>query len=211
MASSGRPRTAEQWRAHLTEYSADFLRVADADQRRELGDERVASGWLGFAGASPAALAAAEQRLGVGLPPGYRAFLQASDGWLEMSPFVWTMRTTADVGWLRDLEPEMIGAGDEDDELMARALLVSADADACFWLLDPGDVNDEGEWAAYVWASWYPGLGDRHDSFADLVAAERESFEELSARDGQAVEPDGAEEPVAEGRRLAAPGDTARQ
>ncbi len=141
------------------------------------------------------------------LPAGYRAFLEASDGWLEMGPFVWTMRTTADVGWLRDIEPELCDAGDEDDELMARALLVSADADACYWLLDPADVNDNGEWAAYVWASWYPGLGDRFDSFADLVVAERESFEALSAREGRAVEPAGAAELVDEGRRLALRGD----
>ncbi|GIE88913.1 SMI1/KNR4 family protein [Actinoplanes regularis] len=207
MALSGRPRTAEQWRDYLAGYSADFLRVADADRLSELGDERRASGWLGFAGAEQDALAAVEERLGVALPPGYRAFLEASDGWLEMGPFVWTMRTTADVGWLRDIEPEMCEMGYEDDELMARALLVSADADACHWLLDPADVSDDGEWAAYVWASWYPGLGDRFDSFADLVAAERESFEDLNARDGRAVEPAGAAELVAEGRRMALRGD----
>ncbi|GAA0458344.1 hypothetical protein Aca07nite_64670 [Actinoplanes capillaceus] len=204
---SGRPHTAEQWRVYLAGYSADLLRVADAVRLHELGDERRASGWLGFAGAGQDALAAVEERLGVTLPPGYRAFLEASDGWLEMGPFVWTMRTTVDVGWLRDIEPELCDAGDEDDELMARALLVSADADACYWLLDPADVSDNGEWAAYVWASWYPGLGDRFDSFADLVAAERESFEELDARDGRPVEPAGAAELVAEGRRMALRGD----
>ncbi|MBW6439290.1 SMI1/KNR4 family protein [Actinoplanes hulinensis] len=207
MALSGRPHTAEQWRVYLAGYSADLLRVADAVRLHELGDGRRAFGWLGFAGAGQDALAAVEERLGVTLPPGYRAFLEASDGWLEMGPFVWTMRTTADVGWLRDIEPELCDAGDEDDELMARALLVSADADACYWLLDPADVSDDGEWAAYVWASWYPGLGDRFDSFADLVAAERESFEELNARDGRPVEPAGAAELVAEGRRMALRGD----
>lgn len=186
MTLSRRPSTAEQWQVYLAEYSADFLRVADVDRLHRLGDERLASGWLGFAGAGPDALAAVEERLGMTLPAGYRAFLEASDGWLEMGPFVWTMRTTADVGWLRDIEPELCDAGDEDDELMARALLVSADADACYWLLDPADVNDNGEWAAYVWASWYPGLGDRFDSFADLVVAERESFERsVPERGGQ--------------------------
>ncbi|GAA3247639.1 SMI1/KNR4 family protein [Dactylosporangium siamense] len=207
MTSIERPRTAEQWRAYLAGYSADFLRVADPERLEGLGEERRAGGWLGFAGAGEDALAAVEARLGVTLPPGYRAFLAASDGWLEPGPFVWTMRTTADVGWLRDLEPDMCAVGDEDDELMARALLVSADADACYWLLDPSDVDGDGEWAAHVWASWYPGLGDRYDSFADLVAAERESFEELNAREGRAVEPDGAAALVAEGRRMALLGE----
>ncbi|MFI5841429.1 SMI1/KNR4 family protein [Catenuloplanes sp. NPDC051500] len=204
---SGRPHTAEQWQVYLAAYSADFLRVADPARLHDLGDERRASGWLGFAGAGPEALAAVEERLGVTLPPAYRAFLEASDGWLEPGPFVWTMRTTADVGWLRDLAPELCDAGDENDELMARALLVSADADECYWLLDPADVSDTGEWAAYVWASWYPGLGDRFDSFADLVAAERESFADLNARDGRAVDPADAGDLVAEGRRMALRGD----
>ncbi|WP_433083909.1 SMI1/KNR4 family protein [Dactylosporangium sp. CA-052675] len=207
MALTDRPRTAEQWRVYLAEYSADFFRVADADRLDQLGEERRASGWLGFAGAGEDALATVEERLGVTLPPGYRGFLEASDGWLEIGPFAWTMRTTADVGWLRDIEPDMCDLGDEDDEVLARALLVSADTDACYWLLDPADVSDDGEWAAYVWASWYPGLGDRFDSFADLVAAERESFEELNARDGRAVEPAGAAELIAEGRLMALRGD----
>lgn len=207
MASTDRPCTAEQWRVYLAGYSTDLLRVADAGRLDQLGDERRASGWLGFAGAGEEALAAVEGRLGVTLPPGYRGFLEASDGWLEMGPFVWTMRTTADVGWLRDVEPGMCDPGDEVGDLLARALVVSADADACYWLLDPTDVSDDGEWAAYVWASWYPGLGDRFDSFAELVAAERESFEELNARDGRPVEPAGAEELVAEGRQLALRGD----
>jgi hypothetical protein len=142
VTSIERPRTAEQWRAYLAGYSADFLRVADPDRLEELGEERRANGWLGFAGAGADALTAVEARLGAALPPGYRAFLEASDGWLELGPFVWTMRTTADVGWLRDIEPEMCDVGDEDDELIARALLVSADADACYWLLDPSDVDE---------------------------------------------------------------------
>lgn len=207
MASNGRPRTAEQWRVYLAGYSADLLRIADADRLDQLGEERRASGWLGFAGADADALSAVEERLGMPLPPGYRAFLEASDGWLEMGPFVWTMRTTSDVGWLRDIEPEMGDLGDPDDDLLARALLISGDADACYWLLDPTDVGDDGEWAAYVWASWYPGLSDRFASFADLVADERASFEQLNAREGRALEPDGAAELVAEGRRLALRGD----
>jgi hypothetical protein len=210
VALSSRPHTAEQWRVYLAGYSGDFLRVADADRLQELGDERSSSGWLGFAGANQDALTAVEERLGTALPPGYRAFLEASDGWLEMGPFVWTMRTTADVGWLRDIEPDLCDLGDEADELLARALLVSADADACYWLLDPADVSDDGEWAAYVWASWYPGLGDRFESFADLVAAERKSFEELNAREGRAVEPAGADELVAQGRQLALRGEAER-
>jgi len=68
------------------------------------------------------------------------------------------------------------------------------------WLLDPGDVSPDGEWAAYIWASWYPGLGDRHESFAALVDNERTSFEKLRGRDGRPVDPTGADALLAEGR-----------
>jgi hypothetical protein len=56
-------------------------------------------------------------------------------------------------------------------------LLVSGETDAQHWLLDPGDVGTDGEWAAYIWASWYPGLGERLPSFADLFDGERASFD----------------------------------
>jgi pimeloyl-ACP methyl ester carboxylesterase len=100
-----------------------------------------------------------------------------------------------------------IGYGGGQTALVDRALLVSGDGDAQYWLLDPGDVSADGEWAAYVWASWYPGLGDRYDSFAALVDAERASFEDLSGRDGRPVHPDGADALVAEGRERALQGD----
>jgi cell wall assembly regulator SMI1 len=65
------------------------------------------AGWLGFDGADEGRLAALEERLGVRLPPSYRAFLAASDGFVHIGPFMWTMRTTAEVAWLRDAEPDL--------------------------------------------------------------------------------------------------------
>lgn len=212
MASTDGTRSVEQWRRYLAEYSADVLRVARGDELHEVSDVQRTAGWLGFDGAGEGRLAALEQRLGIRLPPSYRSFLAASDGWLNIGPFMWTMRTSGDVGWLRDADTDLWEilrdvATPEETALVDRALLVSRDGDAQYWLLDPGDVSADGEWAAYVWASWYPGLGDRYDSFAALVDAERASFEDLSGRDGRPVHPDGADELVAEGRERALQGD----
>jgi hypothetical protein len=212
MASAGEPRSVEHWRRYLAEYSADVLRTASGDDLAEVSDAQRAARWLGSKGADADRLARTEQRLGVALPPSYRSFLAASDGWLNISPFMWTMRTTDDVEWLRDAAPELCDAiGEylepEESSLIGRALLVSGDGDAQYWLLDPGDVSPDGEWAAYIWASWYPGLGDRHESFAALVNAERASFEDLSGRDGHPVDPTGADALVAEGRAAALRGD----
>jgi hypothetical protein len=206
--------SAEQWRSYLAEYSADLLRVSDPDDLPDVGDDQRAAGWLGYPGATEEQLAALERRLGACLPPSYRAFLATSNGWLHLSEFMWTMRNTESVGWFRDADVEawevIRGGGDyewDETELMDRVLLVSGDGDAQYWLLDPGDVGPDGEWAAYIWASWYPGLGDRCPSFAALVDDERESFEHLSGTNGRPVHPDGAAELVAEGRMQALRGE----
>lgn len=205
-------RDVEEWRQYLAGYSADVLQVAADGDLGEVSAAQRAAGWLGFDGADVARLAQTERRLGISLPPSYRSFLAASDGWLNLGPFMWTMRTTDDVAWLRDAGPglhEAIRDSPEPGEsaLGDRALLVSGAGDAQYWLLDPGDAGPDGEWAAWTWASWYPGLGDRYESFAALVDAERASFEELSGRDGRPVDAAGAGALVDEGRALARRGD----
>jgi len=199
-------RTPEEWRGYLAEYAADVLRLAEERELSNVTGEQRAEGWLGYPGASEERLAVVEERLGIRLPPSYRAFLAASDGWLNLGRHVWEMRTTDNLAWLTEV---MAGWGEEDSEeeaLTDRALLVSADGEA-YWLLDPEDVSDDGEWAAYVWASWYPGFGERHASFADLVKAERAEFERVKGYSGQGVRPEGADALVAEGRLRALRGE----
>ncbi|TMU99528.1 discoidin domain-containing protein [Streptomyces sp. DASNCL29] len=211
---TGPPRTVEQWRSYLAEYSATILRVADEDELSEVDDGQRAAGWLGFEGADEESVLALEERLGTRLPPSYRTFLGASDGWLNISPFMWRMRPAKTVGWLREADPETWsvirgGAGEDWDDtaFMDRALLVSEEGDAQHWLLDPADVSEDGEWAAYIWASWYPALGDRHASFAELVVEERKGFEARAAHEVRMGRPGTAEDLVAEGRAQALRGE----
>ncbi|EXU66622.1 hypothetical protein Z951_19050 [Streptomyces sp. PRh5] len=211
---TGPPRTVEQWRSYLAEYSATILRVADEDELSEVDDEQRAAGWLGFEGADEESVLALEERLGTRLPPSYRAFLGASDGWLNISPFMWRMRPAKTVGWLREADPEtwsVIRGGEgedwDDTAFMDRALLVSEEGDAQHWLLDPADVSEDGEWAAYIWASWYPALGDRHASFAELVVEERKGFEGRAAHEARMGRPGTVEDLVAEGRAQALRGE----
>ncbi|WP_438491634.1 SMI1/KNR4 family protein [Streptomyces asiaticus] len=211
---TGPPRTVEQWRSYLAEYSATILRVADEDELSEVDDEQRAAGWLGFEGADEESVLALEERLGTRLPPSYRTFLGASDGWLNISPFMWRMRPAKTVGWLREADPEtwsVIRGGEgedwDDTAFMDRALLVSEEGDAQHWLLDPADVSEDGEWAAYIWASWYPALGDRHASFAELVVEERKGFEGRAAHEARMGRPGTAEDLVAEGREQALRGE----
>lgn len=184
--ASYRLSSVEQWRPYLAKYSAHLLRTVDRDELRDVSEGQRASGWLGFQGASEQQITALEARLGTRLPPSYRSFLATSDGWRHLGPFMAQMRTTETVDWCEKAEPFLWDtitdyAEEEPDgpQKMERGLLISLEGDAQFWLLDPEDVSEDGEWAAYTWSSWYPGWGDRHESFAALVAAERVSFEDL--------------------------------
>ncbi|WP_446040567.1 SMI1/KNR4 family protein [Streptomyces sp. SID1121] len=178
-------RTVEQWRGYLAEHSADFLHVPGDEEPEDVAAQRRAVGRLLHGGADDGRIAALEERLGTRLPPSYRAFLATSDGRLNLSPFMWEMRSAEAVDWFRGESGlwEMLRMdGEEGFEdqtaMMDRALLISEDGDAQYWLLDPGDVSEDGEWAAYIWANWYPGLGERYGSFAELVVEERGGFED---------------------------------
>ncbi|MFH8977037.1 SMI1/KNR4 family protein [Streptomyces sp. NPDC017890] len=211
-----RLRTVEQWRSYLAEYGADVLRVSAEGELFNVSDEQRATGWLGYEGADEERIVALEDRLATRLPPSYRSFLGASDGWSRLGPFMYEMRTTGALDWLDDDDADMY-MGTYDDEpddaskhVRAPVLLIADEGDAQWWLLDSGDVSQDGEWAAYTWSSWQPGLSDRYGSFAELVAAQRNSFQELKGYEGSAVDPDGAEQLVAEGRAQALRGEVER-
>ncbi|MFF5206523.1 SMI1/KNR4 family protein [Streptosporangium sp. NPDC000396] len=159
--------------------------------------EPAADGWLGFPPASAEQVEAAEARLGCALPPSFREFLLATDGWRWAGKFVDQLRGTGDIGWMRDVDPMWIeiyeeinedadeDADEEDEEedeedtdeedeedevaVLRRALLISLEADAGVLFLDPGDVDENGEWAAYELFSWRGAGPERHGSFYELM------------------------------------------
>jgi hypothetical protein len=157
-------------------------------------------------GASPADIAAVEARLGVTLPPSYRAFLAVADGYdpcdLSFDP---VLQPTASIGWLRDLAAETaeIWSGGADtapdldadyfvyDELqdsvrfhpghVSGLLLVSTEASEGAWLLNPAVVFPDGEWEAWHLAAYLPGA-IRYRSFAELITATISRLSEDSDR-----------------------------
>lgn len=127
-----------------------------------------------FPPAADAQIAREEARLGVRLPPSLRAFYLQSNGHGVVGDFIWTVRSVGQLGWFRDIDPHLHDLLVDDDPESARSLVVSGEADAAYWLLDPGEVNDRGEWRAGRWASWHPGIrwiaGDFFGLFADEVS-----------------------------------------
>jgi hypothetical protein len=190
---------AEQWRPFLKRWSEEWIAAHDPENDLPLDEAVVRDGWLGFTPASEEEIAAAEARLGVSFPPSLREFLAVTNGWRDAGNFIYQLAGTAELGWLRDLDPGWIdsfGAAmdeglDEDDEyegvtpMLRRALQLSLDGDAAVMFLDPGDVDADGEWAGYWLASW-AGEGPRwFASFYDLMYGQYKSFHALDHPAGE--------------------------
>lgn len=177
---------AAWWVEWLDGWTRELLAAHATDPRPAFFDpsatpDVLASGRLGAPGASEAELRALEARLGVALPPSYRAFLQASDGFLQPGVIVPRLLAAREVDWYRVAHGDTIdawgsGAGDDDPVAAAlgAALLVSAQETigTAVYLLDPRDVGADGEWAALYFAHWVPGV-HRHASFRALMEHER--------------------------------------
>lgn len=142
--------------------------------------------------ASEADVAAAELRLGVRLPPGFRSFLTGVGR--VARPHFDVRRTLAagELRWLRDAAPERLaewtapvepmlpfldlpGRGQAAEvrwnpEHLRDALLISPAQDPTWLLLNPR-VAPGGEWQAWVFSDWGGGA-DVRASFAVLVCAE---------------------------------------
>lgn len=202
-------RTAFNWRAFLRGWNDELLRsrrLADRLWHHPENDikEAVAAGWLGYPGAPPAAIEWAEARLGATLPPSYRAFLMASNGWRDAGSFVQKLWSTDEIAWLATRHRERIdawlegertygeplptpdeqyfvyGEGQESfimrSEYLETALDISEERGGDgMYLLNPRIVTPDGEWEAWFWAAWLPGAR-RYRSFQELLIAERDNL-----------------------------------
>lgn len=135
--------------------------------------------------ASEEELAAAEERLGVSLPPDFRACLRAANGFGPIDDHVRRVRGAGELRWLRDEDPELVRIWSEasGDDSLARTLVVSDEEDGARALLNPAVVSADGEWEAWFFAHWVPGaeefgsfrqlVEELHARFVDLQKAER--------------------------------------
>ncbi|MFC4563807.1 SMI1/KNR4 family protein [Nocardiopsis mangrovi] len=102
------------------------------------------------------------------LPPSYRAFLTTTNGWDELGNWCGRALPAQEIQWAADLHPYLADLYEDDEEygpLLAAALTVNDGED--LWLLDPREVDADGEWAAYVFKPKY-GDFDKAGSFSDL-------------------------------------------
>ena len=164
-------------------YFAEY-RAIPPERRRGSDDGFGRATWLGAPGVGEAEIARHEERLGTRLPPSYREFLQVTDGWDEYSHASLRLMSLVEVGWTRDVDPELARIWDqlEDDhdprdqwylrqESMSGSLYISEYIEGQVYLLNPYVVGPDGEWEAWDFATWHPGV-IRYRSFWDLMERE---------------------------------------
>jgi hypothetical protein len=183
------PSASFDWRVFLNALSAKAL--AETDQlaiQESISERQRKTGWLGEPPATDAQIAAAEARLGMRLPPSYRAFLATSNGYGPIATSVYRLRPVEEIEWFREGEPETVAIwleaaadlGERESEASYRqygnyqgpmrarylktALQVSDRGDGVV-LLIPDVVTSAGEWEAWLFTddAW------RFASFRELM------------------------------------------
>lgn len=177
--------------------------MLDSSHGKEFSSDIAKSGWLGFAPAREEEILAAERKLGIALPPSYRAFLSVSNGWRRTTHFIERLWGTKEINWFRKKNRDLISgftlgssayASDNqvpDEEYFAYdqwaedfrpkhfkdTLQISSitEGDTAVCLLNPQVISKDGEWEAWFFAAWLPGA-HRYRSFREMMEAQYNEF-----------------------------------
>lgn len=175
------------WQHFLRRWQEEW--VPDEDDMEDLTEGGMTLADLALAAppATEAEIAAAEQRLGARLPPSYRQFLGVSNGWRLDKGSIYRLGAAHEIGWFGDpfdmtkiYQEGLTERSTEQEVLLAgmwrRALQLETDSDMSYALLDPGDTDEDGEWALYVYKGWSGELPDRYSSFRSYMQRMYQDF-----------------------------------
>jgi SMI1 / KNR4 family (SUKH-1) len=178
------------WGPWLREWSRDLLNYIDPRRYHGPVDkEMIASGWLGYPGATEDQISNLEARLGKTLPPSYRAFLKASNGFQQPGMFVPRLLTVDEIEWFRVKSLDTIDMWKSNGlEDLTNALAISP-FDEDVYLLNPQVVTADGEWEALDFS---PGQAscDHYPSFWELMQAKRKTFLNVMESIANGIKPD---------------------
>lgn len=187
--------TSFNWETLLKKLSLKLIEGHKELSRQKLSLEMLASGWLGYPGATEEQITNAEARLETKFPPSYREFLRVSNGWINSDWTELQLWSTEEVDWFATRNQNWIDGwsptytderptvpddlyfvyGEEQDcvnlrtEYLQNALEISSDSgDGDIFLLIPEVIFDDGEWEAWHFGSKLPGA-TRYRSFYELM------------------------------------------
>jgi hypothetical protein len=209
----GRP-ARYSWKEFLSEWSreiiasrqfAEFLTRRGGEHPDTYTPDVLASGWLGYPGATDEQIAAAEARLGISLPSDYREFLQVTNGWLWTNSFIERIWPVEEIQWLASSDPDIIadwsiswdwsqeeyGREDAEDGAVHEQKCLPATlrisdieyAGTAMLLLNPEVIRSSGEWEAWFFAHWVPGA-EVYPSFWELMQNMHSTFLLLEKQPG---------------------------
>jgi hypothetical protein len=148
------------WTSLLTEISTKALELGELDFDSELQKTK----WLGSSPATKPIIQSVEKRLGAKLPQEYIEFLLASNGFSAFTGTGPTILPAEQVGWLRDIEPELVNmwadamkaVNDDMADRFSNSLLIGGLKEEQQLLLIPPQAN-EPNWECWFFATWLPG------------------------------------------------------
>ncbi len=180
MTTQDKRATTPDWNSWLAQWNRELLKEVDLMRRdkvmpKGITPEVIASGWLGYPGATEEQIAQLEARLGKTLPPSYRAFLKASNGFRNPGELDSNLLSAREVDWFRTRNQETITMWKSNGlEDLSDTLAVSVFNDAVY-LLNPKVVTSDGEWEAIYFS---PG-GASCDSYPSFWALMQQEYESL--------------------------------
>ncbi|MFB7088915.1 SMI1/KNR4 family protein [Streptomyces sp. NPDC056296] len=180
------------WQQFLRRWQEEWIPDEDDAEDMAEGGVTLADLALSAPPASETVIATAEARLGTRFPPSYRQFLGASNGWRLDRGSIYQLGAAHEIDWFGDpfdLTPSYQEAqtehSTEQEVLLAgmwrRALRLETDSDMSYALLDPGDTDEDGEWALYVYKGWSGEPPDRYPSFRAYMQRMYQSFHSARA------------------------------
>ena len=95
------------WVGFLRRWSEEIIEQT-YNQQPQWPMEVLATKWLGVSGATEDQITQAEARLGTTLPPSYREFLKASNGWRATTPFIERLWSTEEIEWFSSRRQDWI-------------------------------------------------------------------------------------------------------
>ena len=161
---------------------------------------RIRNNWLGYQGAQTNSITRKEKKLGIELPESYTKFIETSNGFKQISAFNSQLLPIEEIDWLRNTDSDFLSIFDEKDDAsidekdyyqynenqqstifkvnhLKNTIKLSKWTDGSIILLNP-KVTFNGEYEAWIYADWYPGV-KRFKSFEDLIVSELHSTQEL--------------------------------
>jgi cell wall assembly regulator SMI1 len=189
------------WSQILNNINNDFFNHIDpfTQKRIEWGQidkNALSNRWMGFPPATEIAVQQREEQLQTRLPPSYRQFLLTSNGFLEISPFIYNLYPVEKIDWASNIEDpwwlNLVESGDDpisdEDylnygkdqrpewiraEYFRHSLKISDWGDASCIFLNPIIKHDD-EWEVLEYGTWLPGAR-RYKSFRQFMITMHEN------------------------------------